>query len=297
MKTRGNHRLMPRTRIAGVALALAALGSAPAWVGCGGTTGREGLAALGALDASPGTDATITPDASLADADEAPFDVAIPYADRVLPDVTSAPDAGALDWPTCPEDLATAADGGWTDPAHGYPAFPAEYDDAGHPVPAPDGSVCATHVWLGRREWDDCVRGQEGDTTLPPCAYLGDAGKATAGPGSGESLRSLCQELSQCIARSGCGLSDVNECLCGAGNGEYAACRKAWVAGQRLGACWKEELAALQVPDTADAVDNALPDFNTIAENDSHAVAGRVNNLYVIGKNSGCFAPVDAGTD
>jgi hypothetical protein len=268
-----------------------------AWAGCGGTTGHEGEEAPTGADAGFTADATTPRDATLDDADEALFDVAIPYADRALPDVTVPRDAGALDWPACPPDLASDGDGGFTDPAHGYPAFPAQYDDAGRAVPAPDGSACETHVWLGRREWDECVRASEGDTVLPPCAHLSDAGKATAGPGSGQPLLSLCQDLSRCTVRTGCGLHDVNECLCGVGNGGSDACRRVWATGQRPGPCWREELAALQVADTPEGADNALAAFADTVTTGPHAAAGPLNQLYVLGTTSSCFPLADASAD
>jgi hypothetical protein len=67
-------------------------------VGCGGTTGREGLPTSGSDGSDGGIDATVSAslDAnanSQGDANPDFFDVALLYADRVLPDVTAPPDA------------------------------------------------------------------------------------------------------------------------------------------------------------------------------------------------------------
>lgn len=260
--------------------------------GCGGTTGHEGLpssqdSATNAIDAGALIDATDGVDEGL-------FDVVVPYADRVLPDVQPPVESGPIDWPICPQDLGIDADGGVTDIEHGAYNVPAQYDDAGKAVPAPDGSVCASHVWLGRKDWDDCVRlNTTVSPSLPPCNGVVDAGVARRGPKTGENLFDLCKELSACIVRTGCGLSDVDECLCGAGNGSYPDCK----AHGLIGPCAMEELAALQIdPADPSAIDTAINNYIDTNPSSLYAAAGPLNQLYSLGKTFDCFAN-DAGTD
>ena len=270
----------------------AALGLA---FGCGGTTGREGLPST-ADSAASAFDGTTTIDAVDASdsIDEGLFDVVIAYADRVLPDVQPPADAGTIDWPICPQDLGIDSNGHVTDIEHGAYNVPAQYDDAGIAVPAPDGSVCASHVWLGRKDWDDCVRlNTTVAPSLPPCNGVVDAGVARRGPKTGEPLFDLCKELSACIVRTGCGLSDVDECLCGAGNGSYPECKKHGL----IGPCAMEELAALQIdPADPSAIDTAINNYIDTNPSSLYAAAGPLNQLYSLGKTFDCF-PADAGAD
>jgi hypothetical protein len=207
---------------------------AAALVACGGSTGREGLS----TPDSGGDDATL----------DGGFDVEIQYIDRLLPDLYVAPmDAGggeASDWPSCAPDipvvLQLAADGAVTGytinadggiPATGIPyEIPAVWQDDGGEVPAPDGSACATHVWLGSPACDECAReqggivgplyGQYGETTfLPPCSDLGEAGIAVAGPGANRPRLDLCRAMLRCMVDTGCYLAGTgSQCLCEAGD-------------------------------------------------------------------------------
>jgi hypothetical protein len=129
----------------GIAMSLLAL------VACGGTTGRF----ASPIETGP-ADATVP----VEDLDGGPFDVNIMYVDRILPDVTRIPvaqaDAGNAeggadgapmsDWP-CPADIIVpfAGDAACGNDADGEGGcdIAAAYDDAGHTVPAPAGSICA----------------------------------------------------------------------------------------------------------------------------------------------------------
>ena len=262
-------------------------------VACGGTTGREGMSTA-PVSSDAAVDGTVIADADDT-IDEGLFDVAIAYADRVLPDVQPIADAGPIDWPNCPQDLGIDSNGNVTDIEHGAYDVAATYDDAGNAVPAPDGSVCATHVWLGRKEWDDCIRvNATVAPSLPPCNGVIDAGAARRGPRTGESLFTLCQELSQCIVKTGCGLNDVDECLCGVGNASYPDCK----AHGLIGPCAMEELAALQIdPTDPAALDTAINNYIDTNPSSLYAAAGPLNQLYSLGKTFDCFVPVDAGAD
>jgi hypothetical protein len=283
-----------RRRRAGAVMLVAMLGDAAIWVGCGGTTGRDRTAAP-ALEARDAGERDGRADAPSIDADEGWFDVEIPFADRVIPDVQPAPDAGPLDWPVCPRDVGIDPDGKMTDIDQSAYVVPAEYDDAGHVRPAGDGSVCASHVWLGRKSWDDCVRQQTtSQAALPPCNAVVDAGTARRGPRTGESLHRLCQELAVCIVRTGCGSADVTECLCGLGtNGSYPACKQRGLAGP----CAMQELAALQIdPQDPAALDTALGHYVETAS-PLYLAASQLNQLYAIGKSNDCFSIDGGGTD
>ena len=246
------------------------------WVGCGGTTGQPDMP-----KPMPGasTDATI-PETSVspagdargsspgADADDGTFDVVIPYANRIVPEAHAPTEAAVLDWPACAPDVCgtasdpsqVTADSGWTSDYGNCANFalPAVYDDGGVPVPAPPGSVCATHAWLGHKEWDDCLRGLGGPNvgyappanyTLPPCHQLVDAGNAMTGLGAGQSLFALCQQVVTCIEQTGCAETHptpgtvaptaADACLCGKGVG-VAACEL-----DASGPCKNQVLAAM----------------------------------------------------
>lgn len=120
-----------------------------AGAGCGGTTGTEG---------APPIRGSSAPDATVGDPfdlDGGPFDVAIQYVDRVLPEVGPPPgqdsggDAASVNaWP-CPPDLcALPDDAGFGDPLPdgacpgGFVA--AAFADGGGVIPAPSDSICAS---------------------------------------------------------------------------------------------------------------------------------------------------------
>jgi hypothetical protein len=201
-----------------------------ALIACGGTTGRDGLSTPGA-----GDDATV--------------DVGIQYIDRPLPDLYVAPidtggggEAGA--WLGCAPDIPVFEQLDEAGNVAGYeinadgslpstPPYeiPAVWADGGGEVPAPDGSACATAVWLGSAACDVCAKvslggtpgnawyGQYGNfALLPPCSDLADAGFAVAGPGANVSRLKLCEDAFHCIVASHCFVQSSAHCFCEAGN-------------------------------------------------------------------------------
>ena len=85
-------------------VAVCSLGAALAGVMCGGTTGHEGLQGANGTDGALAALDDASPDADLAALDAGAFDVTISYVDRVLPDVVTPADTGAVGypWPACP---------------------------------------------------------------------------------------------------------------------------------------------------------------------------------------------------
>jgi hypothetical protein len=284
--------------------------------GCGGTTGRSDSAALVSADSATdpkgdpidgqtadattampvgdaGLDATLHPDA-----DEGLFDVIIPYVDRMLlniqpPAVDGGAESGGINWPNCPPDT--------TDPssALGIP-IPAEYNDAGHIVAAPDGSVCATYPWMGRLDWTNCTRAQLSTTsggtiiTFPPCSVLPSGPeKASTGTGAGRLVTDLCKDLWECMVSTGCGLSPTfNEfCLCGTVN---IGCNML-DGTQDAGPCKDKMLAAMQIdPSTKGAMATADMQFFNVG-NQPFATAATLNQLWVTGTSGTCYTYDDGG--
>jgi hypothetical protein len=192
-----------------------------------------------------GLDATVRPDA-----DEGLFDVVIPYVDRMLVAVQPPPDAGEQEgggvyWPPCAPDIY--------DPI-ALIGSPAEYDDAGHVIAAPDGSVCATYPWMGRLDWTNCTRGtldiqNSATVTFPPCTvfYPGPE-KATQGAGAGRPISDLCKELWECMVSSGCGADNRgNFCLCGLSFNTDQCNNLDALDPDSGGPCKAQELAAMQL--------------------------------------------------
>jgi hypothetical protein len=264
-----------------VAAALAVLAVAWMTARCGGTTGREGLTVPVAPDSA----------APVVDLDAGAFDVVVPYADRVIPDVAPAPaiDAAAFPWPSCPPFIPVDSNGQPVDPNEAgtfwVDQVPSVVDDAGVPSFAPDGSACATYGWLGSTAIDRCLTSNSADPfiDLPPCNWALDSGAAQSGARAGTPRDQLCYALYDCIARSGCATSNVNVCLCGA-NTSAEACIKAPV-----GPCFDEEMAALELK--KDAVSDALKDFTDTA---GHPVAGKLNQIFQTAESNTCF-PSDGG--
>ncbi len=238
-------------------------------LGCGGTSGREDLPAAQAPssksdatvsgDDDAGGDATVDAagDGGGSGLDD-PFDVVIQYADRPLPDVQLPTDGEASEtgtgtdagsdssaWPPCAPDI----------PERGT-EFPAIFSDDGGQALAPDGSVCATHVWVGSSLCDRCLRieaanaswfGAAGPVELPPCSDLAGAGVAAVGPGAGVPRIELCEELFTCILTSGCFETgnDVAGCMCKGTDTSH--CNS--TGGD--GVCFAQEQAAMEIPNTS----------------------------------------------
>jgi len=274
-----------------LAAALAAAGAGVAFA-CGGTTGREGLTAVG-----PGTvDATVA-DSGDAGADSGldagDFDVPVLYADRALPDVEAPPEGGAADasagLPACPPFLPVR--GGQVVTIGERDQVPSVYAPDGSVTFAPDGSACASYGWLGSPAIDECVTGSghtsgSGFIWLPPCNWCSEAGVALQGPGAGNQRYDLCMALYACIEKSGCG-SNVGTCLCGTAD-PTTTCQK-----QPPGPCATEEMAALEELSTS--VQDALLNYTALGSGFLGNCGSTLNYVYVSGQNSGCFP--DAGGD
>jgi hypothetical protein len=213
-------------------------------VGCGGTTGHDGIAAGGG-----GSDATVDG----GEDSNGDFDVILQYPDRDLPEITPPPpDTGVPEgsgWPVCPPDVPAP------------PTSPYIF------VPPVDSGACslsdAGYVWTRSAACDSCYRKNE-DTSnfttsdggqlgmFPPCADWRDAGTAQGGPGKGEPLFSLCQQLFQCIVKSNCMQNTAEYCYCGDASGQ--ACTVSATAP--TGPCKSEEEGALETTDPSMVLGN-----------------------------------------
>jgi hypothetical protein len=260
---------------------------------CSGTTGREGLP-TGTSGADGGTDS------SLAGQDDAgTFDVVIPYADRVLPDVGAAAEAGSggegggYPWPSCPPFIPVA-NGVPVPVGSSVNEIPAVYGDSGADgngeVFAPDGSACATYGWLGSTPTDSCATsvGSGNDfIDLPPCNWCVDAGTATQGPGQGKARYELCLALYQCMMSTGCGsAAGTAVCLCGDAGG---ACIPQLSSGASPGPCTTEELSALEYP--ASAAQDALKNYQetTLPIPDQGSCGAPLNQVFQDARINKCF--------
>jgi hypothetical protein len=270
------------------AVAASCVGSVALGYACGGTTGHEGLS-------TPGQDASVTDDSTV-DLDSGAFDVAILYADRVLPDVAApppAPDAAVaveagFPWPNCPPFIAVDSNGNPIDPSEAFNQIPAAYDDAGLAVPAPEGSPCAEYPWLGSTTIDSCVTQSSAGTTpppifFPPCNWCVDAGLASAGSGKGQPRFDLCIALYACVANSGCAAQGQGgkTCLCGS---DIPNCSM-----DASGPCVGQELAALEYPAMSPDV---LKNFTNSAPNAAGFpgfCAGNFNAVLQAAASNGCF--------
>jgi hypothetical protein len=189
---------------------------------CGGTTGREGLdePTGDTLDAS----ASAASEAAMTDLDADLFDVAIPYADRFIPDVAAPLDTGVQTYafPACPPFIPVDSNGNPVPFGAEIDQIPGVTVDAGLEAPAPDGSACATYGWLGSPAIDHCLTssasgwGQGDFALLPPCNWVAEAGTASQGSGAGVAIQQLCISLYLCAMRTGCGAGGASAtCLCG----------------------------------------------------------------------------------
>jgi hypothetical protein len=260
-------RCIPRRGTARARGALVvAVGLAPcallAWTACGGTTGREDDPLGTDADGGP-LDATLD-DAVAADAgtayDTGAFDVVILYADRVLPDVSVAPeggeDAAGNGLPNCPPWLSVDDVGNIVpsnDPSQAL-LIPSDFAANGSVVPA-DGGVCATYPWYpftsafdSKWSTDFAGTGNGSIDPYPPCNWAVEAGTAQAGTAAGESRYALCQSLYICITQSGCAQNaTVNPLACLCGTGEAGAACLASGANPE-GPCAQQEIAGFEVP-------------------------------------------------
>lgn len=254
---------------------------------CGGTTGREDLpaqASSNTLDAS--VDATLGAGAE----EDAEFDVTIVYADQVLPEINAPPPADASSsypWPSCPPFIPVL-NGMQVPLGQELDQIPAAYDSMGDAEAAPDGSPCDTYGWLGSTTIDSCLTSQAsggGGATdyifLPPCNWCAEAGVAVQGTGAGVSQYTLCLQLYECVAQSGCATEAKGYCLCGDASGPACVTSPA-------GPCFAQEMAALQYP--ASQVQMALTNYNNIAPTFLGYCAGALNNIYQTASELGCFA-------
>jgi len=287
MKSLCFFRNRPRLIRSLFAVAFMGAGAASLAFACGGTTGREDLpaqASPGAVDAS--VDATLDTDA---EEDTGAFDVGITYVDQVLPEINAPPSndaASGYPWPSCPPFIPVL-NGVQVPLGQELDQIPASYDDAGDAEPAPDGSPCATYGWLGSTSIDDCLTSQAsggpGDYIfLPPCNWCAEAGVAVQGAGAGISQYTLCLELYECIAQTGCGTeARGTDCICGDASGPACVTSPA-------GPCFAQEMAALQYPTSQ--VQMALTNFENDAPSFLGYCAGALNNLYVTADTIGCYA-------
>jgi hypothetical protein len=189
------------------------------------------------------------------------------YADRELPDVLAPTEGGGIDagdqWPTCAPDIpATLENDGSATPFYeggvGTTEVAAVFTGDGGEALAPQGSACASQVYLGSAACDECLReqnggdpsagpwfGEFGGAVLPPCSDLYNAGTAAVGPGAGQSRYDLCVAYFDCIQNSACWAAtpggDAGGCEC---NTNLVDC--AMTGGN--GVCYQKELAALEVP-------------------------------------------------
>ncbi len=258
---------------------------------CGGTTGQGASPGDGANgadatmpDGGAGADA-MTGDASV---NTGMFDVDIPYADRVLPDVLVAPEGGqdaGPSLPDCPPFLPVSKETGKVQSlGNEDDQVPAVTGGDGGEVFAPDGSVCATYPWLGSVAIDQCVTqsaagGPQDFYFLPPCNWAVDAGVAVRGTGTGESRYDLCIALYQCFMGTQCYLHSFSPtgaewCFCGVGTSASGDCLTT-----PQGACVAQEWAALELdPSTPPA--QALANFSTIGSADPGWPAKTLNAVF-----------------
>jgi hypothetical protein len=292
---------------------------------CGGTNGREGLPQPNTSTAADaGVDGTLeaaSPDGG--DASEA-FDTAIQYSEASLPDISPPRDAGNMQvnsLPLCAPDIPAVLnpDGSVTPFYEGGTAtlggagsgtpteLPAIFTDDGGQVLAPDGSPCATQVWLGSAACDECVRvgtggvpndpwhGAFGTAVLPPCSDLAEAGTAAVGLGAGQTRYQLCINLYNCIMRTGCWATSppgtLGACIC-----SYPSAFSCFAEGGP-GPCLDEEKAALEIsggtpPDQYLLLNKILFDTNPGVGH-----AGGATNWMFQFMNDNCLPPeVEAGT-
>jgi hypothetical protein len=299
----------PKSPILGSRRALQGLFLAVVFVGvagglafaCGGTTGRPdtgetptptGEQPDGGMDSTVVIPPTPIPDAGL-------FDVVIQYADRVLPDVSVPGEGGSeagYPWPNCPPWVKVNAAGAVVPLIRAGTWVVTEYDDtgmvvtndAGTPVPAPDGSPCATYPWYGSAATDQCLNAvlyTVGDPArFPPCSWCVDAGTVMQGSRLGDQRFTVCEDLYLCMLNSGCAASgDPATCLCGTESS--AVCQ---ADHNPPGPCASQEMAALEeIPgDTSDALQNYLSGFGSSALG---VCGSELNSIFDLGNSNQCF--------
>jgi hypothetical protein len=289
---KGDRRLLTRATQSSTAIALTVLLLAVrALVSCGGTTGREDLAATTADDAAPATSVDAATDATVdatqaasgvQDAGAITFDVTIEYADadrlpKLAPGETldggsDAEEAAAPAWMTWP---ACACDSQGT------------IDGVSVGIPADAGACSASAmVWTQRPECDTCYRtsGNEGNTQgspFPPCCDLRGAGNSSAGPGQGQPLFDLCVDLYTCALQSGCWSNQSGgsayDCYCG--DAGLAGCK----SGNGNGVCKSQYESAFQViagsPDQGPAW--AIANATAIQTSSAGYAGAEVMNLFL----------------
>jgi hypothetical protein len=280
---------------------------------CGGTTGEPPLAPATETDSSEdallgdvgpgeaGPDATVGQDSGTGLYTN-PFDVAIVYADRDLPEIAPAPEAGAeagFPWPSCPPFIAVG-------PGHAAVApgskqwisgnvldeVPADWTSDGGSTFAAAGSPCATYGWLGSTAMDECETmqsntAQEAYVYFPPCNWCpAGSGAVGAGPYAGNKRDWVCANLYQCMMQSQCfaGQGGVAACLCGSESA--SACT---ADPHPPGPCADWEFSALEVTSAEDALLNYTTS-GTVGQ--SSVTCGSVLN-YTIGQAvvDGCIVP------
>jgi hypothetical protein len=303
-----------------IALATLVAMGAPATLACGGTTGRD--SSLGATGNDTTSDATSAPDVASFDgganadatlADDSlytgAFDVVIPFADRALPDVTSAPDGGSptaseggSDLPNCPAFLFVDSDGSVIGPEGGTVAppplqdqIPADYTSDGGVMIATDASPCATYPWLGSVAADQCLISRRVTALftapyLPPCNWALEAGVAVQGSRTGDSRYKICMDLYRCIMRTGCFLGTLGgtapapnpgACFCGDLTGNASGV--SYCVTNPKGPCLAEELAGLELPgqNPASQAATALGEFGSLSMPGPGSATRWLNALFV----------------
>jgi hypothetical protein len=271
---------------------------------CGGTTGRPDTGETPPPTGEPpdgGMDSTVIPPTPIPDAGL--FDVVIQYADRILPDVNAPSEGGSAagyPWPNCPAWEKVNAAGVVIPGSRPGTWIVTEYDDtgmvaiddAGTPVPAPDGSPCATYPWYGSAASDQCISAvgyHLGDPArLPPCSWCADAGTVMQGSRLGDQRFTVCEDLYLCMVNSGCAASgDSQSCLCGTESS--AVCQ---ADHNPPGPCASQEMAALEeIPgDTSDALQNY---FSLIGSSALGVCGSELNSIIDLGNDNQCFPPGD----
>jgi len=283
-----------------------------AWIGalgCGGTTGREGLPPL--TEPSSSAPEATAPDGGEAEAsldatsqDDTAFDVTITYADRFLPDVSPPPEAGPDEGTAdaglqpctsarqtgCVECQGNVTDAG--DAAPPGPCTPTEallvaYDiaegTATAPGPDPDASCYACLVASGYIDDNIFMDSQQECGDLPSESF-------TAGNGNIESYQAACLDTLRCILTTHCSvpvpdaglMADVSNCYCGPGGGTAMQCKQKGPATN--GACKTAETNGFPY-DPSDSMD-IVNQFNTTSY-----PSGIANTIFVqaLGVCPQCF--------
>ena len=161
--------------------------------------------------------------------------------------------------------------------------------DAGSPCPANNGGpgctpteqkfvdkspACYQCLVMG-----DCLNNTiQGDTGLE-CGDL--TGSATAGEKAGSTYNDLCLSLLDCTLSTKCASTDITICYCGA-LGAGVACTTA--SSGANGACMQQEANGANHPSTDP------PSAVTKDLNDKTKATGKLNQIYICGKQNNCDA-------